>query len=726
MPPRDVPAASPGRARAAGRPRQTGAAGRRRRARGPGAASTWDRRRGRAPGGVRRRASDGGARRRPGGPAGDRPSSTSPRSTRALGDAARPGRRSSRAGASGWPPRCVGGGRLLAAGNGGSAAEAQHLTAELVGRYRDERAAALRDRLHAETSSLTAIVNDYGPDEVFARQVRGARAAGRRARAALARRAEQQRARRRRARRASAGLEAWALTGPGPNPLAGACRRGGRRRRAEHRDRAGGASGGDPPAVRGRRRRARGAGHAAGRCVAADDPAVVVVGDGLLDRDVDGRVERVCPDAPAPVVDVDAVARTPRRRGPGRALLARGDGLDVTLVARARPTTPAGASSARCCASAGVRGASTSAATARRRRRSACAPAGQSIVRLDRGGRAGACGGADAGRRPARCARGRRRARSRTTAAASTADADVRARSRRAPARRWCGTPTRAARDPVRGVRARHAEPRRGPRARRRTAPTRAPRPTASRAAARALVGRGGRRDRSARAAPCVATAAGEPLLVPAAPGAAGDTCGAGDRFAGARPRRPSPPGRRPSEAVAAPRWPRRRVRRRRRRRRPAVGAAARRARRPAGRRRGSPPRAAPAAGAVVATGGCFDLLHAGHVAHARGRAGAGRLPGRAASTPTPRCAASRARPAARARRPTAPPCCAALACVDAVVVFDEDDPGAALRAPAPRRLGQGRRLRRRRPARGRRRRAPGAAEVVARALPLRAVDDRA
>src|SRR3954470_5205064 len=64
------------------------------------------------------------------------------------------------------------GGRLLAAGNGGSAAHAQHLTSELVGRYRDERMPLSAIALHAEPSALTAIVNDYGADEAFARQVR--------------------------------------------------------------------------------------------------------------------------------------------------------------------------------------------------------------------------------------------------------------------------------------------------------------------------------------------------------------------------------------------------------------------------------------------------------------------------------------------------------------------------------------------------------------------------
>ena len=65
-----------------------------------------------------------------------------------------------------------GGGRLLAAGNGGSAAQAQHLTSELVGRYRDDRPPFSAIALCVESSSLTAIGNDYGLGEVFARQVR--------------------------------------------------------------------------------------------------------------------------------------------------------------------------------------------------------------------------------------------------------------------------------------------------------------------------------------------------------------------------------------------------------------------------------------------------------------------------------------------------------------------------------------------------------------------------
>ena len=125
----------------------------------------------------------------------------------------------------GWGDRLaavlVGGGRLLVAGNGGSAAQAQHLTAELVGRYRDDRPPYSAICLSSETSSLTAIANDYPPEELFARQVeahgrpgdvlvlmstsgssRNIVAAARRGRAC--------------------GMSVWALTGPGPNPLADA------------------------------------------------------------------------------------------------------------------------------------------------------------------------------------------------------------------------------------------------------------------------------------------------------------------------------------------------------------------------------------------------------------------------------------------------------------------------------------------------------------------------
>ncbi|MGI8450073.1 MAG: D-sedoheptulose-7-phosphate isomerase [Streptosporangiaceae bacterium] len=109
--------------------------------------------------------------------------------------------------------------RLLVAGNGGSAAEAQHLTAELVGRYVADRPPLSAIALHAETSSLTAIGNDFGPAEVFARQVA---AHGRPGDALLllsaSGRSEDVLTATGRAR--SLGIRVWAMTGPRPNPLA--------------------------------------------------------------------------------------------------------------------------------------------------------------------------------------------------------------------------------------------------------------------------------------------------------------------------------------------------------------------------------------------------------------------------------------------------------------------------------------------------------------------------
>lgn len=63
------------------------------------------------------------------------------------------------------------GNKILAAGNGGSAAEAQHLTSELVGRFVNERRAIPAICLHGDTSAVTAISNDYGYGQVFARQI---------------------------------------------------------------------------------------------------------------------------------------------------------------------------------------------------------------------------------------------------------------------------------------------------------------------------------------------------------------------------------------------------------------------------------------------------------------------------------------------------------------------------------------------------------------------------
>lgn len=116
----------------------------------------------------------------------------------------------------------LGDGRLLAAGNGGSAAQAQHLAGELVGRYRDDRPAFSALALCAEGSSLTCITNDYGADEVFARQVRAhgrpddvlvaLSTSGRSPNVVAAARAGRE-----------SGLTVWGLTGRGPNPLAEEC-----------------------------------------------------------------------------------------------------------------------------------------------------------------------------------------------------------------------------------------------------------------------------------------------------------------------------------------------------------------------------------------------------------------------------------------------------------------------------------------------------------------------
>ena len=114
------------------------------------------------------------------------------------------------------------GGRLLAVGNGGSAAQAQHLTSELVGRYVADRPPFSALALHAETSALTSIVNDYGADLAFARQVRAhgrpgdvlvaLSTSGRSSNVLHAVDAANQ-----------GGLTTWGLTGPTPNPLAARC-----------------------------------------------------------------------------------------------------------------------------------------------------------------------------------------------------------------------------------------------------------------------------------------------------------------------------------------------------------------------------------------------------------------------------------------------------------------------------------------------------------------------
>lgn len=64
-------------------------------------------------------------------------------------------------------------GKILFCGNGGSAADAQHLSAELTGRYLVDRKPLFAEALHVNTSYLTAVANDYSYDEAYARLVEG-------------------------------------------------------------------------------------------------------------------------------------------------------------------------------------------------------------------------------------------------------------------------------------------------------------------------------------------------------------------------------------------------------------------------------------------------------------------------------------------------------------------------------------------------------------------------
>lgn len=70
------------------------------------------------------------------------------------------------------------GNKILCCGNGGSASDAQHFAAELVGRYVDERPSLPAIALTANTATITAIANDYGYEQVFARQIQGLGNAG--------------------------------------------------------------------------------------------------------------------------------------------------------------------------------------------------------------------------------------------------------------------------------------------------------------------------------------------------------------------------------------------------------------------------------------------------------------------------------------------------------------------------------------------------------------------
>ena len=72
-----------------------------------------------------------------------------------------------------WIEALGNGNKVIFCGNGGSAADSQHLAAELMGRYKFDRAPMPAMSLTVDTSALTAIGNDYGYDKVFSRQLKG-------------------------------------------------------------------------------------------------------------------------------------------------------------------------------------------------------------------------------------------------------------------------------------------------------------------------------------------------------------------------------------------------------------------------------------------------------------------------------------------------------------------------------------------------------------------------
>jgi D-sedoheptulose 7-phosphate isomerase len=115
--------------------------------------------------------------------------------------------------------RLPAGARLLVAGNGGSAAQAQHLSAEIVGRYCRDRQPFSAISLHSDTSAVTAIANDYGAEEIFARQVQ-AHMSGETILMLLSTSGRSPNLIRAAQRAADLGGAVWAMTGPAPNPLA--------------------------------------------------------------------------------------------------------------------------------------------------------------------------------------------------------------------------------------------------------------------------------------------------------------------------------------------------------------------------------------------------------------------------------------------------------------------------------------------------------------------------
>ncbi len=412
--------------------------------------------------------------------------------------------------------------------------------------------------------------------------------------------------------------------------------------------------------------------------------SLVVVGDALLDRDLTGTVDRLCPDAPVPVVD--SPVDVPRPGGAGlAALLAASDGRDVVLVTALAPDA-AGRELAGLLAEAGVRVVDLG-LDGQTPEKVRVRSDGRSLLRIDRGGSGGVVGPlTDEAAQVLRAARavlvadyGRGVASAPGVREALTALAAGRAPVGRVPVV-W--DPHPRGQEPVPGVtlatpngaEARHFAPGHdGPLL---TATTARARELAERWSATAvsvtLSGRGA----------LLVSGEGAPSVVPAPDVPCPDPCGAGDRFASTAAGLLAD-GAVPSEAVAG-----------------AVaaasafvaagGAASVRVGRPspaAGASRETAEqlvaRVRAAGGTVVATGGCFDLLHAGHVAVlSQARALGDCLVVLLNSDDSVRRLKGDSRPLqSQADRATV---LSALEHVDAVVVFDEDTPTAAIEQLRP------------------------------------------
>lgn len=405
---------------------------------------------------------------------------------------------------------------------------------------------------------------------------------------------------------------------------------------------------------------------------------ITVVGDLVLDRDLEGVVNRVCPDAPVPVVDVDHVHESPGAAGLA-ALLCRAGHDDVALVAPVADD-PAGGWLTTALEEAGVRvlpiGQRGDTRTKTRVR-----SAGQSLVRIDAGGPATPVGGDLT-----------TEVRQRLAASATVLVSDYGAGTAEHPGLRallrgGAGGP-RVVWDPhPRGPEPVHGCALVTPNlAEARAALSDEEQPGTAAARLRQRWGAGAVAVTCGASGAWLSSGANAPLYVPAQAAVAGDPCGAGDQFA-ATAVLALTHGALPSEAVgeavaAASRWVASGGAESFHRGRctPARGGDA--------ADRGADARAVVArvrahGGTVVATGGCFDVLHAGHVASLSAARALGdclvvllnsdasvrRLkgPGRPVHTAADRAAVL-----------------SSLRAVDAVAVFDDDDPTQALRELRP------------------------------------------